>query len=237
VNPPLTPMARMRYDHIRRLLPAEARTALEIGCGEGGLGFRLAQHYRYVGIEPDETSCATARARIGPVGEVRCGDISAVAGECFDIVCAFEVLEHIEDDRAALTEWRAHLNPGGHLLLSVPAFASRFSVRDEAVGHYRRYEPADLRALLQDVGFTDIKVVLYGAPLGYLLEGVRNHLAKRGTPSGSREQKTAASGRFLQPSGALSAGVTVVGTAPFTLVQRAFPRHGVGIVASARRAD
>src|SRR5438270_6654941 len=109
MKPPLTPMARLRYDRIRRLLPEHARSLLEIGCGAGSVGYRLALRYDYVGLEPDAESCALAQSCIGSLGDVRCGDISRVDGERFDVVCAFEVLEHIEDDRAALEQWCAHL--------------------------------------------------------------------------------------------------------------------------------
>ena len=54
---PLTPNAWLRYDVIRRMLPAGVTDVLEIGCGQGSLGARLAQRYRYVGVEPDQTSC------------------------------------------------------------------------------------------------------------------------------------------------------------------------------------
>src|SRR5258707_7295281 len=52
---PLTPNAWLRYDVIRHVLPAGITDVLEIGCGQGSLGARLAQHYRYVGVEPDQT--------------------------------------------------------------------------------------------------------------------------------------------------------------------------------------
>jgi SAM-dependent methyltransferase len=234
MKPPLTPMARLRYDRIRTLLPRDARSVLEVGCGEGGVGFRLAERYDYVGVEPDPESCAVARSRITS-GHVHCGDISAVAGERFDVVCAFEVLEHIDDDRAAVTEWCQHLNPGGHLVLSVPAHPHRFGASDEAVGHHRRYEVGGLRGLLQEAGLTDVHVLLYGVPLGYALESVRNRVLARRTTDTSREQRTAASGRLLQPRNNVVAATVAAGVAPFALVQRAFPNHGVGIVARARR--
>jgi SAM-dependent methyltransferase len=224
-------MARLRYDRIAALLPRDARSILEIGCGEGSVGHRLASRYDYVGVEPDAQSCAVAQSRIGSRGEVRCGDVSLLGESRFDVVCAFEVLEHIEDDRAALTSWLSHVRPGGHLLLSVPAYAARFGTSDEVVGHYRRYEPEALRLLLSTVGLTDIQIVLYGAPLGYALESVRNRLLARRATSASQADRTASSGRLLQPRNPWVASATAVGVTPFALLQRAFPTRGVGIVA------
>jgi SAM-dependent methyltransferase len=235
MKPPLTPMARLRYDRIRALLPSSAQSVLEIGCGEGAVGYRLAQRYRYVGLEPDEQSRAVARQRVGVHGEVRAADVSTLVGEQYDVVCAFEVLEHIEDDRAALASWLSHVSPGGHLLLSVPAYASRFSHTDEVVGHCRRYEPADLDALLRDVGLADVQLSLYGAPLGYLIESVRNRVFARTSAEEPREQRTAASGRLMQPRNSLVGNAIGLGVAPFAVVQRAFPSRGIGIVARGRR--
>ena len=234
VRPALTPMARLRYDRIHALMPPLARTVLEIGCGEGAVGYRLARSYQYVGLEPDAQSCAVAQQRIGERGEVRCGDTTVVAGEQFDVVCAFEVLEHLDRDRQALKGWLDHVRSGGHLLVSVPAHASRFGASDEFVGHYRRYHPDGLRSLLEDIGLTDVRISLYGAPLGYLLESVRNRLLARRMTEASQADRTAASGRLLQPRNALVGAATALAVAPFAVAQRAFPSHGVGIVARGR---
>src|SRR5215468_8157830 len=118
--PPLSPNASLRFDVIRRLLPPGIHDVLEIGCGMGSVGARLSQHYNYVGLEPDPVSCATAQRRVAAArghGEVRNGDLSALRDdEQFDLVCAFEVLEHIEDDAGALKEWLGALRPGGWVL-------------------------------------------------------------------------------------------------------------------------
>ncbi len=231
----------MRFDTVIRLLPAEADTVLEVGCGRGAFGVRLAQFYRYLGIEPDVSSCAVARERMHAAGqgEVRNVASGALAGQEFDMVCAFEVLEHIEDDAAAVAEWAALLRPGGWLLLSVPAHQRRFGAWDEIVGHFRRYDPAGITGLLGAAGFTDISVRLYGFPLGYLLEPVRNLVGRRRLatrPGGSPAERTAGSGRQFQPtSGSLGRAIRWA-TMPFRLLQRAFPRAGTGLVVRARLA-
>ncbi len=256
--PPLTLNAWLRYDVVSRLLPAEARTVLEIGCGQGGFGARLAAQHDYLGVEPDGTSFAVARTRLAELGrgEVRHGLSGDVveAQRRFDLVCAFEVLEHIEDDEAAVREWREHLSPGGHLLISVPAFQDRFGAADVAVGHFRRYSPEQLTALLQRCGLIEVSVVLYGVPLGYALERARNIVLGRRmkrstsiapgaasdhyTPSVTAtpellEQRSAESGRTLQPSDALGWATQGI-TAPFRRIQRAFPAKGTGLVALAK---
>lgn len=239
---PLTPNAWLRYDVITRMMPGGVTDILEVGCGQGALGARLAQRYHYLGVEPDDSSCGVARQRVAALGrgEVRQASVADLGDERFDLVCAFEVLEHIEDDAGALTEWATRLRPGGWLLLSVPAFQRRFGAADELVGHFRRYDPPVMTELLRRCGFTDVDLRLYGMPLGYLLEAGRNAVGKRrlGRTAGemSIEERTAGSGRLLQPTGGARGAAIRLGTLPFRLAQRAFPNTGVGLVARARLA-
>jgi SAM-dependent methyltransferase len=237
---PLAPNAWLRYDVVERMLPPGVTDVLEVGCGRGAFGARLAERYHYLGIEPDDESCAVAAARVGATGtgEVRNVSSAAVAGQAFDLVCAFEVLEHIENDAAAVAEWVALLRPGGWLLLSVPAHQHRFGPWDELVGHFRRYDLAVITRLLTDAGCTDVCIRHYGFPLGYLLEPARNMVGKRrlaARAGDSFEARTAGSGRQLQPtSGALGAAIRWA-TLPFRQLQRLFPQSGTGLVVRARR--
>ena len=239
---PLTPNAWLRYDVITHILPAGVTDVLEIGCGQGSLGARLAQRYRYLGVEPDRTSWTVAQRRIsavGPGGEVRNIPVDALGTERFDLVCAFEVLEHIEDDATTLKDWSVRLRAGGWLLLSVPAHQRRYGPADELAGHFRRYDPEALTALLASCGFTDIEIRQYGFPLGYLLEAARNQIGRRrlaASGTQSLAERTAGSGRLLQPSGGMIGATTRWGTAPFRVLQRAFPNTGTGLVALARLA-
>jgi SAM-dependent methyltransferase len=238
---PLTPNAWLRFDVVSRMVPAGITDVLEIGCGQGALGARLARRYRYVGVEPDPASCAVARERVARAGggDVHNGPLGTLDAERFDLVCAFEVLEHIDDDAAALTEWASRLRPGGWLLVSVPAHRRRYGAADELVGHFRRYDPADLTTVLRRAGFHEIEVRQYGMPLGYVLEAVRNAVGRRRlahTEAVSVSERTAASGRLLQPGTGARGVMTRWGTAPFRTVQRAFPHTGTGLVARARLA-
>jgi SAM-dependent methyltransferase len=235
---PLAPNAWLRYDVVERMLPAGVTDVLEIGCGQGSFGARLAQRYRYLGLEPDRTSWAVAEQRIRAAGhgEVRNIAVSELGPQTFDLVCAFEVLEHIEDDTAALKEWSARLRPGGWLLLSTPALQRRYGPFDELVGHFRRYDPPAMAGLLEGCGFGEIEIRQYGFPLGYLLESARNVIARRrlGAAATSADERTAGSGRLLQPSGRLRGAAIRWGTAPFRVMQRPFPHTGLGLVARAR---
>ncbi len=238
---PLAPNAWLRWDVVRRVLPRERSQVLEIGCGRGGFGTRLAALHDYTGVEPDPGSCAVAVARVQavePAAEVLLTTVEDLdPARTFDVVCAFEVIEHLADDVAALEHWVGRVRPGGLVLLSTPAWAARYGPWDEMAGHYRRYDPAELRALLERVGLRDVQVRLFGAPLGYALEAVRNRVVRRngGTADGTVAQRAAGSGRVLQPSTSWVGAATAAGTLPFRLLQRALPGHGTGLVAWGRR--
>lgn len=253
--PPLTPNAWLRFDLIRAELDravgrdGHLGDVLEVGAGQGGVGTRLALRSRYTGVDLDPVSVEVARHRVaasGSSGRILQGDLDDLLAhdERVDWLCAFEVLEHIHDDRDTLTGWVGRLRPGGRLLLSVPAFAERYSHADRLAGHYRRYDPAVLERLLVDVGLIDVRVRCYGVPLGYALEWGRNAVARhRGYPAtpadhdgtdtasdADLQRSTLGSARFLQPGAALGPLIQA-GTWPFRLAQRRVRETGTGLVA------
>ena len=71
------------------------------------------------------------------------------ASHGFDLVCALDIVEHVEDDEGALSEISRVATEGATVLLSVPLHPSRWTPFDDFVGHRRRYEPDDLRAKLK----------------------------------------------------------------------------------------
>jgi hypothetical protein len=129
------------------------------------------------------------------------------------------------------------------VLVSVPAFADQYGSADSLAGHFRRYEPAQMEQLLTRAGLDDVQVVCYGVILGPILQATRNLVARRRLRSlddvdGASDEmsvRTAASGRFMQPSTTVMGMIIAVGTWPFRLLQRRLPRSGSGLVACARR--
>ena len=152
-------------------------------------------------------------------------------------MCAFEVLEHIEDDVEALTEWRTRIRPGGWLLLSVPAGEDRFGPWDRRVGHYRRYDRLDMRTLLLSCGFVDPVIRVYGFPLGYVLEWSRNIIAR--SRSERRLDGRPDRGERAIPPTSGGGGELLANSRPIRsdMVQRGFVdgRLGTGLVALAGR--
>lgn len=241
--PPLATRALLRYDvvsrAVNRLRPA---SVLEIGCGQGAFGARLAGRVEYLAVEPDVSSYHVAAGRIEPRGgAVINGTHDAVpVGATFDAVFAFEVLEHLQDDKGALAAWVPLIRPGGHLIMSVPAFQSRFGPMDAHAGHFRRYSPEQLSDRLGEAGLVVDQITVYGWPLGYALEAVRNRIDTKKLAAArangiSVENLTAASGRTFQPSKRATGIAIQLATLPFRYLQRTQPNRGTGLVAVATR--
>jgi ubiquinone/menaquinone biosynthesis C-methylase UbiE len=80
----------------------------------------------------------------------------------FDLVCALDIVEHVDDDDAALGEIARVASPQAHVLLSAPLHADRWTAFDDFVGHRRRYEPGQLRDKLTQHGLTVKRSAVYG---------------------------------------------------------------------------
>lgn len=126
---------------------------LDIGGGNGfvSLGLLSEGHYPVV-VEPGSVGAANCKARglaviNAPYEELQIPDASIPAAGLFDVI------EHISDDRAALTGVRNALLPGGWLFVAVPAYSFLWSDADIAAGHFRRYSRSKLVRLLEEVGF------------------------------------------------------------------------------------
>ena len=80
----------------------------------------------------------------------------------FDLVCAFDIVEHVDDDDRALSELSRVAAPGAALLLSVPLHPAHWSAFDDLVGHRRRYQPERLLEALAQHGFSVNQSAVYG---------------------------------------------------------------------------
>ena len=154
---------------MRQLLqPAVSGRFLEIGVGSGNLYEDLVGWgCRGLCLDLNPALIREHRWRsshLAGVVEFRNLDFFQVEG-CFDLVLAFEVLEHYLDDRQCLDRWRELLAPDGTLLFSVPAHQRRWTSNDDRAGHARRYEKAELLRKLSQSGFAVEKFCCYGFPV------------------------------------------------------------------------
>ncbi|PSJ41871.1 class I SAM-dependent methyltransferase [Allosphingosinicella deserti] len=149
---------RARRDILRTLiarkiaLPTDPRI-LEIGCGTGHNLEMLQQFGRADGIEIDPAARALAAERLGrPIGASPLPALEGVEDGAYDLVAILDVLEHVEEDRAALGSIARKLRPGGRILITVPAHPWMWSAHDVVNHHKRRYTRGSLRAVIGEAG-------------------------------------------------------------------------------------
>jgi ubiquinone/menaquinone biosynthesis C-methylase UbiE len=138
-------------DVIRGLGLARDAEILDVGTGTGA-NLRLLRNLGFVRITGvDQSSDAIRFCGEKGLGAVQLGDIAALQlpDRRFELVLATDVIEHVDDDLAALRELRRVLKPGGYLLLTVPAFHLLWGLQDDVSHHKRRYRLHKLLKMLR----------------------------------------------------------------------------------------
>ena len=137
----------------RRIAPPEGARILEIGCGTGHNLEMLQRFGEADGIEIDPAARALASERLGrEIGAAPLPALEGVPDGAYDLVAILDVLEHVEEDRAALESIARKLKPGGRILITVPAHPWMWSAHDEVNHHTRRYTRRSLRAVVAGAG-------------------------------------------------------------------------------------
>jgi len=139
---------------IEACAPAEGfGDVLDIGCGDGLFFDVLRRFGQPMGLEVDAALVSAERSAHGDV-VVAPFDQRFVPGKQFGLIVMLDVLEHLDDDRAAIRHAYSLLRPGGVLLLTVPAFRFLWTHHDDVNQHRTRYTRGRLERLLRDGGFT-----------------------------------------------------------------------------------
>jgi SAM-dependent methyltransferase len=137
-------------DLIRRetQLPKDGRI-LEIGCGTGHNLAMLSGFGHVEGLELDEEARSLSEKRLGrKVMSSPLPELAEVPDRQYHLIGAFDVIEHIENDRAALVSIARKLRPGGKFILTVPAHQWMWSAHDVVNHHKRRYSKRGLKELI-----------------------------------------------------------------------------------------
>ena len=136
---------------IRRLAPPPANgRILEIGCGTGHNLPMLSGFGKVDALELDEQARELAEKRLGrEIMSAPLPEIAGVPNRGYDLIGAFDVIEHIDDDHAAIASIATKLKPGGRFIMTVPAHRWMWTAHDVANHHKRRYSKRSLRALIQ----------------------------------------------------------------------------------------
>lgn len=132
-----------------RLAQGRRLKVLDVGCGTGGNSGALSEAHDVLGVDAAQAAVDAATARFPKARFERASTdadtLERVAGR--DLVLLMDVLEHVEDDYAFFSGVLARLEPGAHVLITVPADPSLWSAHDEASCHWRRYEEQRLRGV------------------------------------------------------------------------------------------
>jgi len=165
-------------------LPEHARI-LDAGCGSGRNMVELSRYGNVSAIELSPASVALARERSS--GDVVEGSVLEMPfpDSSFDLAASLDVIEHLEDDVAALRELRRVVAPGGALLATVPAYQWLWSGHDEINHHHRRYTRRSLALAGERAGWQEVRTTYFNSlllPVAILLR-VLERFSSRPTES------------------------------------------------------
>ena len=149
----------------RLILPELGRRVLEVGCGAGNFTQSLLDREAVIAID-NEPACVRRLAGRFPgrpnlhtrVCSPEEGTFAELAHLLPDSIVCLNVLEHIEDDGAALRNMAAVLPPGSVIVLLLPAFPALYGPIDRNLGHFRRYSTASLKRLAAGAGLAIHKI-------------------------------------------------------------------------------
>lgn len=137
-----------RFLHINPM-----RSILDVGCGTGLNLTYLADYGQATGVDMSPEAIRHCEKR--GLKNVRLHEANELPfpNEAFELVTAFDVIEHIDDDRGALCEFERLLKPEGALLIYTPALPWMFNEHDRRVHHKRRYTKSELEEKIRSSGF------------------------------------------------------------------------------------
>jgi SAM-dependent methyltransferase len=161
----------------------DCETFLEIGCGTGFVLDRIRSVLPSADLSGSEifsAGLAFAARRVPSASFYQMDARNIPFRDHFDVIGAFDVLEHIDEDEAVLTEIRTALRPGGGVLMSVPQHPALWSPQDDGAFHVRRYTSRGLRRKLEAAGFEVVRMTSFVSLLLPML--VASRLRMRASP-------------------------------------------------------
>jgi len=162
-------------DTIRRFVPLKSDSKiLDIGCGAGLMLNALEMIGTTSGMDVSDDAIAFSKEIFS--GDVRKGmlpDQVPFDDNYFSLITALDVIEHVDDDLAALKAIRSKIAPGGYAVITVPAFMFLWSEHDVLNEHRRRYTLPELHAKLGQAGFYVEKISYFNTLLFPLIAVVR----------------------------------------------------------------
>jgi len=128
---------------------------VDVGCGTGSVLKKLERYGHATGIDISEEAIKFCKLRgCRDVYKVKEKEGLPFKDNTFDLITALDIIEHVDDDCAALAEYYRIIRKGGILLVTVPAYEFLWGPHDEVNDHKRRYIARGLRNKVEEAGFT-----------------------------------------------------------------------------------
>jgi len=165
----------------------KTRCLLNVGCGTGNLLRFFQSSGRSIGLDVERKAldyCVDRGLRLLVQGSAPALPFKS---ECFDVIMALDVLEHLDDHSRTLSEfWRICAN-GGYLVVTVPAFHLLWGDQDLISHHRRRYTLGELRRIVEQTGFLIEKMTYFNTFLFPIIASIRlvRRLKRRIVPRAS----------------------------------------------------
>ena len=198
---------------------------LDVGCGPGGMLDLLMEFGQVHALDPSEDAINYCRERVGNKATLHLGGIPDGVPEnlMFDVLTAFDVIEHLEDAVSGMRRLKSVLKKDGSFVVTVPAYNFLWSVHDDINHHFRRYTRRLLNDHLKDAGFTVRYISYFNSILfppiaiarliGRLLPRNQNPKSDLSLPSSAINQILTSffrSERYLMRMGSLPFGVSLI---------------------------
>ncbi|MFH1586986.1 MAG: class I SAM-dependent methyltransferase [Candidatus Diapherotrites archaeon] len=147
---------------LRKFLPEKKLKILDAGCGTGASIEFLKEFGEVTGMDISPKAMAFCKKK--GLKNVSNGDIRNMPfrNNEFDLVVGLDVLEHVKENKKAISEFNRVLKDNGFLLLTVPAFDFLWTMRDEYMMHKKRFSRPELQKFLEKSGFKVIKISYRG---------------------------------------------------------------------------
>jgi SAM-dependent methyltransferase len=181
------------FDMIDRL---DARTFVEVGCGAGGLSYKLVERgLTGVGYDFSHDAVTLASETLQPF--IATKRYQLIQGDIWDITrsekqvdlgLSMMVMEHVHDEVAFMQKIASLVRPGGHVMVAVPGRKDKWSIEDDTVGHLRRYDREDLLATFAKAQIHNTEVWSVAVPTANLLFALGNLMIRRSAENEKRQQ-------------------------------------------------
>lgn len=161
-------------DRIRKLANGKELKILNVGAGTGFTSELMQEFGEVKSVEYDQVCADLVRDKLkidivqGSITELQYEDNS------FDLVTAFDVVEHVEDDLLAVSELHRVCKPGGHVLITVPAFMSLWGHHDVINHHFKRYLKKEIRELFKPLSGEEVHQTYFNTILFWPIWVFRN---------------------------------------------------------------